>query len=167
MNIKLHHILFLLIAAAIGFYLGKGQKEIQIKNIRDEVPVTVYLDSIEYKTDTVVLPQGPIDSASVVADYYQNRSFDTTVVVNEISLNLSGGVYQNRLRDLEFTAINFRPTKVYREYKWNVSAGLIAGPSIVAPTLSTGYKNHDFGVGYNLTGQQGLIFSYRYKFLEF
>lgn len=165
MTIKWYHILTLSLAVLIGFFMGR--KEPIIETVYNDVPVEVYIDSISYVHDTLIVPSEPIDTGAIIEDYFTKKSFDTTIVVNEVRLNLGGDIYQNNLRGLNIVTSNLRPTQVVKEIKWTLSAGATLGPSVFSPTLFAGYDRHELGVGYNLIGQQGLVFTYKYDFFEF
>lgn len=162
--IKWYHILIVIASFALGWYLA--QKEPVVKIEYKDKPVPYKVDSIVYQTDTLKLPPDPIDTNAVVADYYRDRAFDTTIVVNEVKLNVGGSVFENRLQGLNFDIANLRPTKIEVIPTWEISGGAIIGTDLFAPSIYTGYKNHEFGVGYNVMGEQGIIVSYKYTFFR-
>lgn len=158
-------LLFLVFAA--GYITRKATEEIEVKTIVQKVPVETVIDSIVYQTETLKLPADPIDTQAVLNDYYKKRSFDTTVVVNEVQLDLGGIVFENKLKDLSFTTTNLRPTKIVRPVNWQVSGGLILGPNLAAPSLYVGRKKWEIGAGYNVQGDPGWVFSAKYRIIDF
>lgn len=163
MQIKWYHILVLALAVILGYYLGyKGNKTI-VRTVYQDKPVYSIIDSIIYKTDTLMLPSEPIDTQAVVEDYFTSRSFDTTVVVNEVKLTFGGTVFNNKLHGLDLSVANFRPTQVVEEVKWALLGGTTVGNNIVAPTLEVQYGKHQAGVGYNLVGDNQIFLTYKYR----
>lgn len=164
MHIKWYHIVITFLLLGLGYYLGSNNAEVVTKVVYEDKPVPYRVDSIIYKTDTLRLPQDPIDTNAVVTDYFRDRYFDTTVTVNEVKLKVEGSIFENRLQGLDFNVSNLRPIEIHTIPKWEISGGAVIGNNLFAPSIYSQYANHELGLGYNIVGEQGLVLSYKYTF---
>lgn len=162
MQIKWQHIVLLLVAFIAGWYLSQRKKVVKVKTIYDTRVDTITIDSIVYDTDTLILPQS-IDTAAVVEAFYTKRKIDTTIISNEVKIKFTGSLYENTLRNVVFQTQNLRPTQVVQEMKWSLWGGVSLGNNVFAPSIDLQYANHELGIGYNLLGDNQLLFSYKYR----
>lgn len=162
MTIKWYHITILAAAIFLGWHLGSKNPKVVVETIYDTRIDTVTVDSIIYDTDTLILPQGKIDTNAVLEAFYKKKTFDTTIVSNEVTIKFTGNLYENTLRNVVFETQNLRPTQVVTEMKWSIWGGALVGNQVFAPSVDLQYANHKLGVGYNLIGDNQLIFSYKY-----
>lgn len=162
MQIKWQHIVLLLVAFIAGWYLSQRKEVVTVKTIYDTRVDTITIDSIVYDTDTLILPQS-IDTAAVVEAFYTKRKIDTTIISNEVKIKFTGSLYENTLRNVVFQTQNLRPTQVVQEMKWSLWGGVNLGNNVFAPSIDLQYANHELGVGYNLLGDNQLLFSYKYR----
>lgn len=162
MQIKWQHIVLLLVAFIAGWYLSQRKGVVTVKTIYDTRVDTITIDSIVYDTDTLILPQS-IDTAAVVEAFYTKRKIDTTIISNEVKIKFTGSLYENTLRNVVFQTQNLRPTQVVQEMKWSLWGGVNLGNNVFAPSIDLQYANHELGVGYNLLGDNQLLFSYKYR----
>lgn len=153
-----------MITLLIGIYIGSQNSDEIVKTVYEDKPVPYKVDSIVYKTDTLILPNEAIDTNAVIEEYFRKRTFDTNFVVNEVELSVGGTVFENKLKNLDFSISNLRATEVYKQPKWSLSGGAVAGNNIFAPTIYSQFANHEIGVGYNLISEGGFILSYKYTF---
>lgn len=163
MQIKWYHIILLALAIFLGWHLGHKNPKVVVETIYDTRVDTVQVDSIIYDTDTLVLPQKPIDTNAVVEAFYRKKTFDTTIVSNEVKIKFTGYLYENKLRNVVFETQNLRPTQVVTEMKWSLWGGVSIGNQVFAPSIDLQYANHELGVGYNLLGENQIILSYKYR----
>ena len=166
MQVKWYHIIVIVACLLLGWHLGSKNPKVVVETIYDTSVDTLYIDSIIYDTDTLVLPPRPIDTNAVVNDYYHKRTIDTTITVNEVKIKFTGSLYENNIRDVQFAVQNLKPTQVVKEMKWSIWGGASLGNQVFAPSVDLQYANHKLGVGYNLIGDNQLIFSYKYKIWE-
>lgn len=162
MQIKWQHIVLLLVAFIAGWYLSQRKEVVKVKTIYDTRVDTITIDSIVYDTDTLILPQS-IDTAAVVEAFYTKRKIDTTIISNEVKIKFTGSLYENTLRNVVFQTQNLRPTQVVQEMKWSLWGGVSLGNNVFAPSIDLQYANHELGIGYNLLGDNQLLFSYKYR----
>ena len=162
MQIKWQHIVLLLVAFIAGWYLSQRKEVVTVKTIYDTRVDTITIDSIVYDTDTLILPQS-IDTAAVVEAFYTKRKIDTTIISNEVKIKFTGSLYENTLRNVVFQTQNLRPTQVVQEMKWSLWGGVNLGNNVFAPSIDLQYANHELGIGYNLLGDNQLLFSYKYR----
>lgn len=163
MKIKWYHILILALAIFLGWHLGRKNPKIVVETIYDTRIDTITVDSIIYDTDTLILPQGEIDTSAVVGAFYKKKAFDTTIVSNEVKIKFTGSLYENTLRDVVFETQNLRPTQVVTQMKWSVWGGANLGTNLVAPSISIQNNKHQFNIGYNIVGEHKFIFGYKYR----
>lgn len=164
MTIKWYHILALVVAILLGWYLGSSDPEVVVETKYDTRIDTVTIESIVHDTDTLILPPRPIDTNAVVEAFYRKKTFDTTVVSNEVKIKFTGSLYENQLRNVVFETQNLRPTQIVREMTWSFWGGFVVGTNIVAPSISVQRDNHQFGLSYNLVGdEQRFLMSYKYR----
>ena len=162
--IKWYHIVIAVIVFLLGIHVGSDSGDEVIKTVYQDVPVPYRVDSIIYQKDTLILPNEAIDTNAVVEEYFRRRTFDTNFVVNEVELSVGGTVFENELKNLDFSISNLRATEIYKQPKWTLSGGAVAGRNVFAPTISTQFANHEVGLGYNLIGDGGVLLSYKYTF---
>lgn len=154
---------------AIGFFiLGwvlsgnyKGQTVRIIETRTDTITEFVKVDSLIYKTTEVLIPS-KIDTQAVIRDFYNKRSVDTTIVINEAKIKFTGTLFENKLRDVQFNIQNLRPTQIVQEMKYSLSVGGIIGKEVIAPSASIQYDRHQLGASYNLLNG-GLLVNYHFR----
>lgn len=166
MQVKWYHILVIALAVFLGWHLGQKNPKVVVDTIYDTRIDTIKVKELIYDTDTLILPQKPIDTNAVVEAFYRKKTIDTTVTVNQVKIKFTGSLYENNLSNLVFETQNLRPTQVVTEMKWSLWGGASVGNQVFAPSLDLQYANHELGVGYNLIGDNQLIFSYKYKIWE-
>ena len=162
MHIKWQHIVLLLVAFIAGWYLSPTKQKVKVETIYNTKVDTVTIKEFVYDTDTLILPQS-IDTLSVVEAFYTQRKIDTTIISNEVKIKFTGSLYENTLRNVVFQTQNLRPTQVVKEMKWSLWGGVSVGNQVFAPSIDLQYANHEVGVGYNLIGENQLLFSYKYR----
>lgn len=168
MKINPWYIIVLILVFGAGIYIGKSNKEVVIDEVVDKEPVSYKVDSIKYSSEEVILPDEEVDTDSVVQEFYTERSFDTIInVSNEVELKVGGIVFENRLRNLDFSVANFRPTKIVKPDNWVVSAGMTFGNDVAAPMIFAEKGKHEVGVGYNVVNKGGIMVSYKYRLFDF
>ena len=168
MKVKWSHVL-IIAALFLGLFIGRKTKSADtirvIKTVTDTIKQEIRIDSLIYVTSIVKTPS-KIDTQAVIESYYSQRLIDTTIVINEARIKFTGTLYENHLRDVNFTIQNLRPTQIVKEMKWSIFAGASVGREIFAPTVAVQYDKHNIGVGYNLLGDNQIILSYRYLLWE-
>lgn len=166
MVVKWYHILIVAACLFLGWHLGRKNPKVVVETIYDTSVDTLYIDSIVYDTDTLILPPSPIDTNAVVNDYYRKRTVDTTITVNEVKIKFTGSLYENRIKDIQFNVQNLKPTQIVKEMKWSVWGGATLGTNLIAPSISIQNQRHQFNVGYNMIGENRFIFGYKYRLWE-
>lgn len=119
------------------------------------------IDSV-WLHDTLFLPT---DTSAILADYMKTIKYDSVLLRNDTSITnwVSIDVTQNRIKNIIGYSLNNRATAIMIKQEYRFGVGGIAGINIVAPTVSYRFKNHQFGLGYNLLNP-GPILIYEYKF---
>lgn len=133
--------------------------------ITNEIPVPY--DTIIYDIDTLWLVADTIkstDTVFVYNDYFKMYSYNDTIK-NDSSMTIIRDlqITQNKLYKERYYAKNNRKTELIMTKDNRFGVGILAGVSLISPVISYEFKNHQLGLGYNVSNS-GVILMYQYKF---
>jgi len=165
-------ILIIALIFASAFYLGMHHERGNWESIEPDVLIdTTYITEIQYDTDTLLIPPGPVDTGRVVEEYFKRKTFDTTIVAvtpnSELKIKFTGSLYQNNLSDVVLQTSSGFSRPELKPKNWSVSMGAIAGLETFMPLAGIKYKRHELMVGRNLLQQNGWYIGYKMTLLEF
>jgi len=168
MKINIISIILIVLSFIGGYYYCNTTIEPirLIETTTDSIPYPIYLDSIVYVDSIVTIPSN-IDTGAILQAYFTKRSFDTTIVVNEVRLKFTGNLLENTLQQPKFIVSNLRPTQIVEKLNRSIMIGGILGIDVFSPTIDYQFNNHVVGVGYNLLSDNRFLISYKYKLFKF
>lgn len=136
----------------------------------DTLPVIASPDTIRItSTEKVPVPHR-VDTAAIIEAWAERRSYLAKAEANQVQITARPIIFQNRLDSISFEIKNLRPTSVQHysaRPRHALAAGLVIGPDLSAPMLQYRYKRLHAGLGYNVTGRQGLVVAASYTLIEF
>ena len=74
MQVKWYHILVIALAVFLGWHLGQKKPKVVVDTIYDTRIDTIKVKELIYDTNTLILPQKPIDTNAVVEAFVQERT---------------------------------------------------------------------------------------------